>query len=208
MKILQTAMAKDLFLILIFLFTIILTATAIASILLGVPYVPTRKKLIGKLISAAKLKKGQKVYDLGCGDGRILFASEKITGVAGEGYEIAPLVYFLALIKKWMHRGKSNIHFKNFLYESLSSADVIFCYLTPKILEKLTQKLQNDCRKGTKIITHTFAIKAMTPKTIIRGKKNNLPTMYVYEIEKSSANKIASSVEEKTHSASLRACSQ
>ncbi|MBI5754832.1 hypothetical protein HZA41_01270 [Candidatus Peregrinibacteria bacterium] len=175
-------MAKDLFLFFAFIFSIGLLITALVSIFLKVPYVPTRRKFVEKLITAAKLTKGQKVYDLGCGDGRILFAAEKITGCAGEGYEMAPMVYLLAIIKKILGRKKSKICCKNFFKADGSSADVIFCYLTPEILKKIAEKLMRECKKGTKIITHTFAIKSFTPQNIITDKKNGCPIIYIYKI--------------------------
>lgn len=178
-------MAKDIFLIFAFIFSIGLLATALVSIFLRVPYVPTRRKFVEKLLHAAHLQKGQKVYDLGCGDGRILFAAEKITKCAGEGYEMAPMVYFLAMIKKMLGRKKSNIHCRNFFHADISDANVIFCYLTPEILEKTATKLAQECKKDTKIITHTFEIKSWKPKTTIKDANDRLPTIYVYEMSPS-----------------------
>lgn len=174
-------MLKDLFAIGALIFSVALLITAAVSILLRVPYVPTQKKFVEKLLQAAGIKKGQKIYDLGCGDGRILFTAETITGCAGEGYELAPLIYLLAMMKKWFGQKKSQIYLKNFFHANLSDADIIFCYLTPEILEKTAKKLIQECKKGTKIVTHTFTIKGITPKTTIKDEKGLFPTIYIYE---------------------------
>ncbi|MBI2453529.1 hypothetical protein HYV56_02390, partial [Candidatus Peregrinibacteria bacterium] len=65
---------QDFLIVTFLIFVILLLLTAISSLLSGVPYVPTKKKVIEKLTKIVPLKNGEKVYDLGCGDGRLLFA--------------------------------------------------------------------------------------------------------------------------------------
>jgi len=163
--------------------TVLYISTALVSLILRVPYVPTKKRVMHKILKEAKLKKGDNFYDLGCGDGRMLIEAEKQKKVNAHGYEIAPLVYFLALFRKLFTNSKAKIHFKNFFNENLQSADVIFCYLMPRELKKLAKKIRKECKKGTRIISNTFKIKGLKPVKIIKkDEKTKTPTLYFYKI--------------------------
>lgn len=172
------------FLLLFFLvFTLLLVATALTSIFFKVPYMPTKKRVIEKIFNEAKIKKGESFYDLGCGDGRVLIEAEKRRGVKAVGYEVAPLIYLLAKLRKLLSRSKAHIYFKNYLNENLENADVIFCYLSPEEVQKLAQKIKKECKKGTRIISNTFQFREWKPiKTIKRDQKQKIPTLYFYQI--------------------------
>lgn len=140
--------------------------------------------MVSKMIEAADLKAKDVVYDLGCGDGRLLIAAEKQAKVRATGFEIAPLVYLLAIAKKWLTRSSFSIKFKNLYTANLKKADVIFCYLFPHAMEKLAIKIRKECRKGTRIICHTFHLPSFKPTKIIkRNRKLNLPTIYMYKVQ-------------------------
>lgn len=173
----------EILLVIILIFTILFIATALVSLILRVPYVPTKKRVMEEIIKQAKLKKGQNFYDLGCGDGRMLIEAEKSTKVNAIGYEIAPLVYLLAVVRKFVNGSKAQIRFKNFFNDNLEKADVIFCYLMPSELKKLAKKIKKECKKGTHIISNTFHIEGLKPvKVIPKNEKTKIPTLYFYKI--------------------------
>jgi precorrin-6B methylase 2 len=173
----------ELLLVFILIFTLLFIATALVSLVLRVPYVPTKKRVMEEVIRQAKLKKGQMFFDLGCGDGRILIEAEKEAKVNAIGYEIAPMVYIFAIIRKVLTRSKAKIIFKNFFHENLEKADVIFCYLMPAELKKLAKKVKKECKEGTQIISNTFHIEGLKPKKIIpKNEKTKIPTLYFYKI--------------------------
>ncbi len=164
------------------LFVLLMLATAMVSLFIRVPYVPTRMRVARRIIEVAKLKKGEIVYDLGCGDGRLLLEAEKKTKIDARGYEMAPIPYLLAKLKKWFHGSEMHIYMKNFFHGSLKDADVIFCYLGPETMDRLSKKFRHECKKGTRIISHTFHLNGFRPKKIWhKDAKNRLPTIYVYE---------------------------
>jgi precorrin-6B methylase 2 len=173
----------EILLVLILIFTLLFIVTAFVSLFLRVPYVPTKKRVMEEIIKQAKLKEGQNFYDLGCGDGRVLIEAEKEAKVNAVGYEIAPLVYIFAIIRKIVNRSKAKIKFKNFFNDNLGKADVIFCYLMPKELKKLAVKIKKECKKGTHIISNTFHIEGLEPvKVIPKNEKTKIPTLYFYQI--------------------------
>jgi len=173
----------DILLILMVVFCLLLSGTAIVSIGLRVPYVPTKKNVIDKIFKTIKLKKGKNFYDLGCGDGRMLIEAEKRTQANVIGYEIAPLIYIWARIKKLYFRSKAKIYYKNFFKEKLNNADVIFCYLMPFQLKKLAIKIKKECKKGTLVVSNTFKIEGLKPeKVIVKNPLQKTPTLYFYKI--------------------------
>ncbi|MEK7528478.1 MAG: class I SAM-dependent methyltransferase [Patescibacteria group bacterium] len=164
------------------LFCLLLVITVFLHLLFRVPYVPSPMRAVRRMIKLAEIKQKDVVYDLGCGDGRLLFEAEK-KGALAEGFEIAPLVYLLAIVCKLVARSKAKVHFKSMFSVKMHKADVIFCYLLPGALKKLAEKFQKECKKGTKIISHTFRIQGMEPVKILRkNRRLRLPTVYLYQI--------------------------
>ena len=173
----------DILLILMVVFCLLISLTAFVSIFYRVPYVPTSRRVIDKIFSIIKLKKGNKFVDLGCGDGRMLKEAEVRAKAVGYGYEIAPLVYLMAQFKKLISRSKYKIYYKNFFKDKLDYADVIFCYLMPFQLKKLAVKMKNECKKGTVIVSNTFKIEGMKPQRVIpKNILEKTPSLYIYKI--------------------------
>ena len=155
----------------------------VVHIVCMVPYVPTNNRTVKKMIAAAKLTKKDVVFDLGCGDGRLLIAAEKNHVKRSIGFEIAPLVYLLALARKFLSKSKAQIKFKNFFDTSISDATVVFCYLIPAVMPNLATKLQTECKKGTRIISNTFQIIGMTPyKVLKKNPVDRTPSIYIYHV--------------------------
>ena len=170
-------------LIIIPIFLVLLTLTAIVHIIFFVPYVPTQNRVAKKMIEVAGLKAQETVFDLGCGDGRLLMEAEKRTRVKAEGFEMAPLVYFLALARKFLFQSKVKIHFQNMFTANLRKANVIFCYLIPNVMPRLAEKIKNECKRGTRIISNTFHIADLKPYRVFKkDPSKGLPTIYVYKI--------------------------
>lgn len=157
--------------------------TLVTNLWNKVPFVPTSGRIINHIISICDLKKGEKVYDLGCGDARFLLEAEKKTGERGIGYENAMLPYLLAQMRKYLNKAKMDVKMENFFRADLSKADIIYCYLGPEVMTELNKKFQRECRKGTRIYSNSFSIKGLSPKKIwARDPKKKLPTVYLYEI--------------------------
>lgn len=170
--------------LLIGIFAIVFLVSLLYSAFVYVPFVPTPLSVVRKMVDAAEIADGQRIYDLGCGDGRLLIEASKGKKVIAKGFEINPFVYFLGKLRVLFSHQKVQIHKKNFERESLHDADVIFCYLFPHIMQKLSVKFQNELRKGARIVSYCFPLKGRNPKKIIptRDDKPNNFLIYVYEI--------------------------
>lgn len=174
---------QDILLTLFSIFFLLLLATVFIHMFFLVPYVPSSKRVVAKMINVAKLKQKETVYDLGCGDGRLLLAAEKKAKVNAIGFELAPLVFLLAWFKKLFVHSEIKLCFKNLFNVNLRKANVIFCYLLPNVMPRLAKKIKRECKKGTRIISNTFKIPGLKPAKIFsKNPAKGLPTIYVYRI--------------------------
>ena len=124
---------------------------------LDVPYVPTRPPVVEAMLKLANLKKGDVLYDLGCGDGRIVVKAAKEYGVTGVGFDIDPERIAEANANAKEAGVTSRVKFVNAdLFETdLNKASVITMYLLPSVNMKLRPKIL-ALKPGTRIVSHAF----------------------------------------------------
>lgn len=150
----------------------------------GGPFMPTPYAAVHEVLKNAKIKKGQKVYDIGAGDGRFLHFAEKNYGADAVGFEIDPFVYFIAKIRHWFWRWKGKMVRSNFLKHDISDANVVLCYMLPKTLAKFQSKFDEELKKGTIIVSYAFHIGDWKPKKVV-PKAKGISQIFVYEISSS-----------------------
>ena len=135
----------------------------------------------------AKLKKTDRVYDMGSGTGEALITAAKEYGVKCVGVEIDPVRY---LISKWHARRAGVLDHITFINDNfydvdLSDADVVLAYLVPKALRRLTKKFQKELRPGTRIVGYRYPMPVELYngklKLIAEEKENRI---YMYEVKK------------------------
>jgi len=140
---------------------ILLLIPTLRALINGAPFVPTPIHAVKKMLKIGKIKKGDKVYDIGCGDGRFVHLASKKYGAKAVGFELSPIVYMIARIRKLLWRSKAKIKFADFKRQNLSDADIIFCYLLPDTLKRLGPKLLKELKPGAKIISYAFPVIAL-----------------------------------------------
>jgi|GEM_PF-297409 SAM-dependent methyltransferase len=160
----------------------------VVAIFGGGPFVPTPKRSVKRILKHTKISKGQKVYDIGAGDGRFLHFAEKLYGAKATGFEIDPFVYGLARFKQIFFRWKGTIIRDNFQNHSLKDADFVFCYMLPETLKKYRTKFTRELKPSCTIISYTFKIHGWKPfKTIPSDKRNRIKRIYIYKARDNSA---------------------
>lgn len=123
----------------------------------GAVYVPTRVETVKRIINILDIKPGEKVADLGSGDGRLVIALAK-AGAEAYGYEINPFLFLLSRknIKKAGLKGKAFIHLKSFWNEDLSQFDAISVYGISYIMDKLEKKLKKELKNNSRVACNRF----------------------------------------------------
>ena len=157
--------------------------TAVYAGVRGAPWVPTKSKDLERFLKLAEFKPGDKFYDLGCGDGRLVVAAAK-AGAIATGFEISLFPYLLAMLRVLFAsrdvRKNIKIKFRDFWKEDLSDASVIYFFLMPKIFAKLEKKLLAELKPGAKVIVYVWPFQNWTAKKIDVYPKR--PKIYLYEI--------------------------
>ncbi|HSG18137.1 MAG TPA: methyltransferase domain-containing protein [Anaerolineae bacterium] len=124
----------------------------------GAQWAPTTMKTANKMLAIADVGPDDLVYDLGCGDGRIIVSAARRYGARAVGIEIDPFRYLWCqvLIAVLGLRGRVKVIFGDFFNQDLSDADVVTCYLLQVTNEKLEAKLKEDLRPGTRVVSNYF----------------------------------------------------
>ncbi len=127
-------------------------------------FVPTPQKVVDKMLELAKVKKGEMVYDLGCGDGRIVVTAAKKFGAKGKGYDIDPqrIKESKANVKENKVEKMVEIHQEDIFELDLREADVVTLYLLPSLNVKLIPQLEK-LKPGTRIVSHDFDMQGVKP---------------------------------------------
>ena len=128
--------------------------------IVGGPWVPSSMQVVNRMMEMAEVGPEDVVYDLGCGDGRIILAAAMRYNARAVGIEIDPLRYLWCqfLITILGQRKRIRIIFGNFFNKDLSEADVVMCYLMPDALTKLEKKFIQELRPGTRVVSNRFAL--------------------------------------------------
>lgn len=123
-----------------------------------VPYVPSTEEAVKAMLKLAEVKKTDVVYDLGCGDGRIVIAAAKEYGARGVGIDINPV----RIQEARENAKKAGVeHLVRFEEKDLFEADireatVVTLFLLPSVNLKLRPRLMEQLRPGTRIVSNTF----------------------------------------------------
>ncbi len=145
-------------------------------------YVPTPHQVVSKMLDMAKVAKGDVVYDLGCGDGRIVVAAAK-RGAKATGWDINPERVKEALEnveKNNVGQNAKIIHDDIFTLD-LSGANVVTLYLLTSLNEKLIPQLEK-LKPGSRIVSHDFSMPGVKPDEVVEFDETdgNSHTIYLW----------------------------
>jgi SAM-dependent methyltransferase len=144
-------------------------------------YIPTPHDVVAKMLELAGVRKEDVVYDLGCGDGRIVVAAAKTYGCRAVGFDIDPLRVKDARenVKKNRLDALVRIEHKDVFEVDLRPATVVTLYLTPRYNARLLPQLER-LRPGSRIVSHESGMRGIKPESVIQvvspesGRKHTL----------------------------------
>lgn len=175
--------AKNIFLSLLFLFLLVhLYPAGMQQKKPEVPYVPTPEQVIVEMLKMGNVGEHDVLYDLGCGDGRIVIKAVRELGCRGVGIDIDP-VRIEECRKNAAIAGVSDRveFFVMDLFEAdISQATVVTLYLLSNVNLRLRPKLLRDLSPGTRVISHDFGMAEWEPdrSAVISKDDNKIPPVY------------------------------
>ena len=152
------------------------------------PFVATPMPVVRQMLVLSELKPGETFYDLGSGDGRAVIMAAKDFGAKAVGVELREDLTKRALstiYERGLER-RAQILQSDIFKVDLSSADVVFLYLTTSANEKVKAKLESELRPGARVVSHDYEILGWKPYKIDKFCENprlGYPshTIYVYK---------------------------
>ena len=147
-----------------------------------VGFVPTPMAAVERMIAMADIKTGELVYDLGCGDGRIVVAAAQRYGVKAVGVDINPerVVESRANAVTAGVENLVSIRQADIFTLDLSEADVVFLYLTPRLNERLMPQLRK-LKPGSRIISYEFDMGNAKPVELVRERFDGYGEQRIYK---------------------------
>ena len=146
-------------------------------------FVPTPNEVVDKMLEMAKVTAKDVVYDLGCGDGRIVITAAQKFGARSVGIDIDPKRIQEANANAKAAKVTDKVKFVEAdLFESdISEATVVSLYLLTRLNEKLKPKLLKELRPGTRVVSHAFDMGDWKPEATAQVASS---TVYLWRIPK------------------------
>ena len=135
-----------------------------------VPYVPTPQTVVDEMLKLANVSKGDVVYDLGCGDGRLVITAVKNFGARrGVGVDIDPQRITESNENAKVAGVTDRVRFavQNLFETDFKEATVVTLYLLPEVNLKLRPKLLRELKPGTRIVSHAFSMGDWEPEKTV-----------------------------------------
>jgi SAM-dependent methyltransferase len=163
-------------------FLMILNTAGIQQKKPEVPYVPTPENVVAEMLKMADVGKDDVVYDLGCGDGRIVITAARELGCRGVGIDIDP-----RRIKESKKNateagvtGKVQFFLMDLFEADLSPASVVTLYLLSEVNLRLRPKLFRELAPGTRVVSHDFDMNSWKPDDSVVIDDED-PNIYEFE---------------------------
>jgi len=149
---------------------------------LDVAYVATPKNIVRQMLSLTGLRRGETLFDLGAGDGRILIEAVRGFGARATGIEIDP--QRVSRIKERLRSTgiKAEIVEADLLHVDLCTADVVALYLSESVNAKLARKLQKELKAGSRVVSLDYPLPGWAPEKEVTVKGRLPRKLFLYQV--------------------------
>ena len=143
---------------------------------LDVPYEPTTPEIVAGMLGLGKVTKKDVVYDLGCGDGRIVIEAVRKFGARGVGIDIDPerIAEAKENARKAGVGNRVEFRTQDLFQADIQNATVVMLYLWPHVNLRLLPKLQKELKPGTRIVSHSHNMGDWKPEKEIQVDGHSL----------------------------------
>ena len=154
---------------------------------LDVAYIPTPKNIVRQMLLLARLRKGELLYDLGAGDGRILIEGAREFGARCVGVEIDPERVVRLKERLAATKVEAKVIEGDLMRFDLSDADVIAIYLSDSVNAKLAPKLSRELKPGARVVSLDYTLPGWkVEKETSVGSAGLSRQIYLYSLRESS----------------------
>jgi SAM-dependent methyltransferase len=144
---------------------------SVAPITRGAMFHPSASIRVQTVLDRVSMSPGDRLVDIGCGDGRVLREARRRYGVRALGYEVNPVAYLLARFRTLGMEG-IEVRFGDFWKNDLHHADIVYCYLFPDVMKRVAEKLEKELRPGTRVISCNFPVPGWKPLEILHPESS------------------------------------
>lgn len=147
-----------------------------------IPYESTQTKALKELMTRIQLKPGQKIYDLGSGNGKVALFLAKQEAITVIGIEKNLILYLTSQFKKafsFKLKGQVILKHQDLFTVDLSDADLVYTYFVPSVFTKITDKFVAELKTNTLLVAWRYPFKHPAFKLIDQFKARH--TMYLYQ---------------------------
>jgi protein-L-isoaspartate O-methyltransferase len=136
------------------------------------PYIPSPMRIVEKMLEVAKVTEGDKVFDLGSGDGRIVITAAQKFGAEAVGVELDEELVrkASARVAELNLQDRVKIMHADLFKTDMRSATVVTLYLVDSINERLRPVFEEQLRPGTRVVVHDFRIPGWEPREVVTVK--------------------------------------
>jgi SAM-dependent methyltransferase len=148
------------------------------------PYVASPAKVVDRMLELANIRPGETVYDLGCGDGRILIEAAQRYKAKAIGIEISPKIAAEARvhIKKAGVADQARVIEGDLLHADLTGADVVTIYLATSLNRELRPRLEKFLKPGARVVSHDYAVPGWKATQVVQAEGRQKHSIYLYEM--------------------------
>jgi len=150
---------------------------------LDVAYVPTPKDIVRRMLRLASVRRGETVFDLGAGDGRILIEAVRGFGARAIGVEVDP-ERLIRIKERLTATGiEARVIQGDFMQVNVSSADVVAIYLSSSVNAKLASKLRDELKTGARVVSLDYPLPGWVVARELTVKSGGISrNIYLYRV--------------------------
>ena len=141
--------------IIIWLILIVVFVSFGLIVVVGAPFVPTKKSDLTRLFGHLQKRKGKILVDMGSGDGRVLALASQ-NDYKAIGYELNPILVLISKIRIQRYKN-SKVLLKSYWAADISKADIVFLFSAQPFMGRLFEKLENELKPGAEVISYGFS---------------------------------------------------